>query len=108
MSVAYENALPEEDDESMEYFWKMVDDEEKEIRASQELTLDAFIAFMSRPDEWTTETALAMNVIVNKCLNHKFVDRYDPLNIVIDEATRWQAQQLATMHAPSYGDDYYC
>jgi len=104
MSIAYDHALPEENDESMEYFWALVDEEEKEIKENPELTLDAFIAFVSRPDEWTTETASAMYALINK--DQMLIVRNDAIDTVLDAATRWQAQQLATMYAPSYGDDY--
>ena len=74
----------------------MIEEYEKDIRTDIDRVAGAFMDYMEHAnrEEIPMDVADALWALVETGLAFKFEDRHKPINIVVNAATRWKAEQL--------------
>lgn len=69
---------------------------EKDIRSDTDRVAGAFMDYMehANKEEIPMDVADALWALVEQGLAFKFADRHKPINIVVNAATRWKAEEL--------------
>ena len=77
----------------------MIEEYEKDIRSDIDRVVGAFMDYMEHinHDDVAVEVADALWALVETGLAFKFEDRHKPINIVVNAATRWKAEELVKL-----------
>ena len=74
----------------------MIEEYEKDIRSDIDRTVGAFMDYMEHANREgiPEDVSNALWALVESGLAFKFADRHKPINIVVNAATRWKAEEL--------------